>query len=65
LSSSRAPKQPYDKALGDDPHHCRSDQDICSAGVGVLYFLIRDMGLWLGIDVARGPEDWYTYILVG
>jgi len=28
--------------------------------VGVRYFLMRDMGLWLGIDVACGPEDWYT-----
>jgi hypothetical protein len=49
---------------GNDPS-LRTDQDIYAGGAGVRYFLMRDMGLWLGIDVARGPEDWYTYITVG
>jgi hypothetical protein len=26
---------------------------------------MRDLGLWLGVDVAQGPEDWYAYITVG
>ena len=39
--------------------------DIFAGGAGVRYFLMRDLGLWLGIDVARGPEDWYGYITVG
>ena len=26
---------------------------------------MQDLGLWLGVDVARGPRDWYTYITVG
>ena len=24
-----------------------------------------DLGLWVGIDVARGPEDTNTYVQVG
>ena len=39
--------------------------DIFAGGAGVRYFLMRDLGLWLGIDVARGPEEWYGYITVG
>lgn len=39
--------------------------DIFAGGAGVRYSLMRDLGLWLGIDVARGPEDWYGYITVG
>jgi hypothetical protein len=39
--------------------------DIFAGGAGVRYFLMRDLGLWLGIDVARGPEDWYSYVVVG
>ena len=38
---------------------------IFTGGAGVRYFLMRDLGLWLGIDVARGPEDLYGYIVVG
>ena len=26
---------------------------------------MQDLGLWLGVDVARGHRDWYTYITVG
>ena len=39
--------------------------DIFAGGAGVRYFMFRDLGLWLGVDVARGPEDWYGYITVG
>lgn len=39
--------------------------DIFAGGAGVRYSLMRDLGLWLGIDVARGPEEWYGYITVG
>lgn len=48
----------------DDPK-TRIDQDIYSVGMGVRYFLMREMGLWLGIDVARGPDEWYPYITIG
>jgi hypothetical protein len=39
--------------------------DIFAGGAGARYFLMRDLGLWLGVDVAHGPEDWYGYITVG
>lgn len=38
---------------------------IFTGGAGVRYFLMRDLGLWLGIDVARGPDDSYGYVIVG
>jgi len=41
------------------------NDDIFAGGAGVRYFMMRDLGLWLGVDVARGPEDWYAYITVG
>ncbi len=49
---------------GDDPSF-ETEDDIYAGGMGVRYFMMRDLGLWLGVDVARGPEDWYTYITVG
>lgn len=36
-----------------------------AGGLGIRYFMMPDMGLWLGVDVARGPEDLYSYITVG
>lgn len=39
--------------------------DIYTGGLGVRYFLMPEMGLWLGVDVSKGPEDWYSYITVG
>jgi hypothetical protein len=49
-----------------------SDRDLVLArdglnagGIGGRYFLMQDQGLWLGVDVARGPEDWHSYITVG
>lgn len=38
---------------------------IFAGGVGGRYFMMQDTGLWLGVDIARGPEDLYTYITVG
>jgi len=38
---------------------------IFAGGVGFRYFLMRDLGLWLGVDLAHGPEDGYFYITVG
>ena len=49
---------------GDDPAFETGD-NIYAGGVGARYFMMRDLGLWLGVDVARGPEDWYGYITVG
>ena len=49
---------------GDDPAFETQD-DIIAGGVGGRYHLMPDRGLWLGVDVAQGPEDVYLYITVG
>ena len=49
---------------GDDPSF-RTQDNIFAAGAGARYFIMRDLGLWLGVDVAQGPEDLYSYITVG
>ncbi len=36
-----------------------------NAGVGFRYLIARALGLRMGIDVARGPETWAFYIVVG
>jgi hypothetical protein len=50
----------------DSPLEDRLEDDLYAAGgIGARYFMFQDLGLWLGVDVARGSEDWYTYITVG
>lgn len=39
--------------------------DIIAGGIGGRYLYMADQGLWLGLDLARGPEDWYVYVTVG
>ncbi|KFA98413.1 glyceraldehyde-3-phosphate dehydrogenase [Vibrio sp. ER1A] len=34
-------------------------------GAGFRYLLARQLGLRMGIDVAKGPEEWTTYIQFG
>lgn len=36
-----------------------------NAGAGFRYLIARLLGLKMGIDVARGPEDWAFYVVVG
>ena len=36
-----------------------------NAGVGFRYKIARLLGLQMGVDVARGPEDWAFYIVFG
>ena len=36
-----------------------------NAGVGFRYLIARLLGLRMGIDVARGPEDWAFYVVFG
>lgn len=40
-------------------------ETVWNAGAGFRYLLARLFGLRAGIDVARGPEDWAVYIVVG
>ena len=36
-----------------------------AGGTGFRYLLVQKLGLNVGIDIARGPEDWAFYIQVG
>ena len=38
---------------------------VWNAGGGVRYKIARLLGLQMGVDVARGPEDWAFYIVFG
>ncbi len=49
---------PEDTSFGDASWHF-------SGGGGGRYLLARKLGLRAGLDIARGPEDWAYYIVVG
>ena len=36
-----------------------------AGGLGIRYFLARHLGLRVGIDIARGPDETAFYITVG
>ena len=40
-------------------------QNAWNVGGGFRYLIARALGLRLGIDIARGPEDWAFYVTVG
>ncbi len=43
----------------------RIDNNKVSRGGGFRYYLAKDFGLHVGVDVAKGPEDWAWYITIG
>ena len=42
-----------------------SNDFVWNAGGGVRYTIARALGLKIGADVARGPEDWAFYVVIG
>jgi hypothetical protein len=38
---------------------------VWNAGGGIRYTIARTLGLKIGADVARGPEDWAFYVVIG
>ncbi len=42
-----------------------TDQSINSYGLGGRYRIFEAQNIWIGIDVAKGPEDVYWYIKIG
>lgn len=42
-----------------------TQQSISAWGAGGRYKLLKDQGVWVGIDIARGPEDTAYYVQVG
>jgi len=43
----------------------RDADKVYSYGTGFRYLIARKLGLGMGIDIARGPEDTVTYLTVG
>lgn len=42
-----------------------TEDNIVAGGVGARYLLMDDLGLWIGLDYAVGPEEQTAYIQVG
>ena len=40
-------------------------ETVAAGGMGFRYRLARKLGLQVGTDVARGPEDTAVYLIVG
>ena len=51
-------------SVGVLPLPGEDDPDIHSYGAGSRFNIFEDKNVWVGIDVARGPEDWAWYIQV-
>jgi hypothetical protein len=43
----------------------QTEDNIRAYGVGLSYAVFPDKDVWMGIDIARGPEETYWYIQVG
>ena len=43
----------------------QTEQDIKAYGLGVRWRALKDQGVWVGVDLARGPEEDVYYIQVG
>jgi outer membrane protein assembly factor BamA len=42
-----------------------TDDDIHAVGIGMRYLAFREQDAWVGVDIARGPEDTAWYIQMG
>ena len=43
----------------------KSDEIVWNAGGGFRYLIAKVLGLKVGADIARGPEDWAFYVTIG
>jgi hypothetical protein len=39
--------------------------DIFSVGAGLRYQALQEQNVWVGLDIAKGPEEYAWYIQVG
>jgi hypothetical protein len=53
------------QAVGSNDEFGGESYLVKAGGVGVRYFIAREFGLHVGLDVARGPEETAVYIQVG
>ena len=49
----------------DSIENMKSDEIVWNAGGGFRYLIARALGLKVGADIARGPEDWEFYVTIG
>ncbi len=42
-----------------------ADQSVVAGGFGGRYLVARKLGLQMGVDVAKGPEEWAFYVVFG
>ncbi|MEL7450573.1 MAG: BamA/TamA family outer membrane protein [Pseudomonadota bacterium] len=42
-----------------------TQDDILAGGLGIRFKAIKQQNVWVGLDIARGPEDYAWYIQVG
>ena len=52
-------------ATADSVGDFNDSEDRWAGGGGFRYLIARLLGLYTGIDIARGPEDWVFYIQTG
>jgi len=52
-------------ATADSVDDFSDSEDRWAGGTGFRYLIARLLGLYTGIDIARGPEDWVFYIQFG
>ncbi len=43
----------------------KSDEVVWNVGGGFRYLIARLLGVKMGVDIARGPEDWAFYVVLG
>jgi len=43
----------------------KAEELVWNAGGGIRYLIARTLGLKMGADIARGPEDWAFYVVIG
>ena len=51
--------------MGDNISDLGSATSNTAVGAGFRYVLAKLLGMRVGVDVARGPEDTYVYLVVG
>jgi hypothetical protein len=51
--------------IGGETDAFETEDEIVAGGVGARYLFREDLGLWVGIDYAVGPEDETSYIQIG
>jgi hypothetical protein len=49
----------------NDEATLETTQDIGSVGTGVRFQALREQDVWIGLDIAKGPEEYAWYIQIG